>query len=489
MNSTGRVFISYASEDKSVADTLVGSLEHHGHSCWIAPRDISPGQRYAEAIVEAIESCGVFVILFSASASSSPHVANEIEKAASADRPLLLVRIDGTDPNSNREICLFLSSHQWYEAQFGSLDQHASQIADAVGRIRPRDPATGGFADDVATPSPAPAVVRDDRRSAIGVDIGSTNIRACIVDFEGDDVAIRREAVYLEQVSRPATGRSVIGQVRQIIEAVLVEHFAAATPIGIGLAVPGQVDPRAGTLIFGPGLEVRNVPFRTSLGTTFPGIPVRVDNDTRCATRCESRIGVGRDYDSFVCMFVGSGVGSGVVMGGQVVFGNNYCAGEIGHTKIRATGPPCACGQVGCLETFVNGNAISALARAKAIEWESREMATTLASLQPPIDPRDVAKAMDDGDAAAHEIADEVGETLGVGIANVLNLLNPAAIVLGGGVMTGFFLHMIDTVTGVVQRNALANVAHVPIVHSQYGDEGAAVGAGLLFHPAERWEF
>jgi predicted NBD/HSP70 family sugar kinase len=156
--------------------------------------------------------------------------------------------------------------------------------------------------------------------------------------------------------------------------------------------------------------------------------------------------------------------------------------------KIESTGPPCACGQIGCLETFIDGPAIVAQARAKAIDWESRGEETLLTA-DDRLTSEMVVAAIDAGDLAALEVSDELARRLGVGLANYLNLLNPAAVVLGGGVMTGFYLRIIDRVTRTVQENALADAAQTPIVQSQFTDSGAALGAALMFHPDSAWPF
>lgn len=246
---------------------------------------------------------------------------------------------------------------------------------------------------------------------------------------------------------------------------------------------------RTGTLKFAPGLGVRNVPIRNAISAAFPGVPVRVDNDARCATRCELHIGSGRDFDSFVCMFIGTGIGSSAVVDRGIVYGHNFCAGEIGHTKIASSGPPCTCGQIGCLETFAKGPAIVARARAKAVEWESRDLHTLLAQHGDDLDSQAVVAALDAGDAAAMEVVEEIGGKLGLGIANCINVVNPAAVILGGGVMTGYFLHMIDSITRTIQRNTVAESANTPIVQSSNSDDGAAIGAALMFHPQEKWRF
>jgi glucokinase len=209
----------------------------------------------------------------------------------------------------------------------------------------------------------------------------------------------------------------------------------------------------------------------------------------RRATRCELYLGAGRDFDSFACVFIGTGVGSGIAIARNIIFGSNYCAGEIGHAKIASDGPMCNCGQTGCLETFVKAGAITDRARAKAIEWKNRGEETMLSNQENGNSPRSIVAALESGDAAAQEVADEIGQKLGVGIANYLNILNPGAVVLGGGIMSGFFMYMSDGVSRGIRGAALSDVANTPIVHSQYSDNGAALGAALLFNPGSPWPF
>ncbi|HEU4706969.1 MAG TPA: ROK family protein [Solirubrobacterales bacterium] len=494
----GHVFICHASEDRGRAELVCDSLAEEGIRCWIAPRDVRAGQRYAAAILEAIERCDVFLVVFSAHADSSPHVSNEIESAASNGKPILLVRTDSTDPGANHQIRLFLGSHQWFDASQGELAEHTQRIAADARRLLEGDQAEAPAAPSsrpapppepppAPVPAPPTAQVPPSRRS-IGIEIGATKIRGCVLDIGDGGGEPAPVAQYFEPVRPPASVRTVLEQAKSIVQTIVDENFQDGEPVGIGVAVPGQVDVRAGTLKFGPNLfGARNVPFKPFLSREFPGIPVRVDNEIRCATRCELHLGTGREFEHFVCIFLGTGVGSGTVIDRRIYFGNNFCAGEVGHIKIATSGAPCACGQIGCLETFVKAQAIVARAEAKAIDWESRELATVLNESQEPLDPMRVAAAIDEGDAAAREVAREVAEDLGLGIASYLNLVNPAAVILGGGLMTGFFFHMIDDITGSVEGNALAEVAHTPIVQSAHSDDGISIGAALLFHPDDEW--
>jgi glucokinase len=348
------------------------------------------------------------------------------------------------------------------------------------GKARPR-PLSSGTTE---------AENRDASPRAIGLDIGGSKIRGCVVEFLPDGSSAVCSNEYVVDVRKPSSARTVIEQVKGIIQEMYSgEGLENSPPIGIGIAAAGQVDLRAGVLKFAPALALRNFSLKSLLATAYRGIEVRVDNDVRCASRCELYLGAGQDFDNFVCIFIGTGVGSGVSIDGRIVFGSNYCAGEIGHMKISSDGPMCNCGQIGCLETFVNAGALINRAHAQAIAWKSRGLETLLSDSGGENTPRSIVTALEMGDAAAQEVADEIGRKLGIGIANCLNILNPGAVVLGGGLMSGFFAHMSDGIARGIRENALSDVANTSIVHSQFSDTGAALGAALLFHPESHWPF
>lgn len=494
----GRVFLSHSSNDADRAALLCLQLENEGISCWLAPRDIPAGHRYSEAIVDGIDECSVFVLLYSEAASNSTHVVNELEHSASKGKRILVIRTDDADPGSSRRVSLFVRSHQWFDASHGSLSGHLGHLVHDLRLLLDEDTEerqpSHDYVPAARVPETSPAVsarpAAVDVPRSIGIDVGATKVRGCVVPMDASNILA---PPITEQIALPTnmrSGRGVLDAVKLLIQKLVDEQFPDAPPVGIGVAVPGQVDLRAGTLKFGPNLfGSRNLPFKTFLNGAFPRIPVRVDNEVRCATRCELHLGVGSQFDSFACIFVGTGVGSGTVINRRIHFGSNFCAGELGHTKVALSGPPCACGQIGCLETFVKAQAIVDRARAIAIDWESRGRQTALSSTDQDMTPETVVAAIEADDAAAKEIAVEVGERLGLGISNYLNLVNPAAVVIGGGLMTGFFFHMIDEITVAIQRNALAEVANTPIVQSSYTEDGIATGAALMFHPNDEWPF
>lgn len=491
--SNGRVFISYASQDALIAHETVEALEAGEVPCWIAPRDVIPGEEYPTALAAAIDECEVFLILFSVAAESSTQVSNEIERAASRSKPILLVRVDETDPGLNQRTGFFLTRHHWFDATHGAFRDHLPAITSAARqavnrhqRLQPSSLVEGELASAGSIQTvPAP----QSTNRSIGVEIGATKIRACVLDLDdADGSGIHDIPMYLELIEGVANARTVLKQVERLVGVVIDEHFLGTRPVGIGIAAPGQVDMRAGTLKFGPNLfHARNIPFKTALSSAFPGVPIRVDNEVRCHTRCELHFGIGKDFDSFACINVGTGVGSGMVINRQVYFGHNFCAGEIGHTKIASSGSPCSCGQIGCLESFIKAQAIVDRAEAKVIEWGTRELETALTKHEGALTPEAIVTAIEEGDEAAQEIAMDAATHFGLGIANYVNLFNPAAVVISGGLMSGFFLPMIDQISDTVQRNALAEVNNTPIVQTGHPIVGIVVGAALLFHPDDNW--
>ncbi len=494
------VFISHASEDRATADLVRSVLEvgDNAVSCWIAPRDIPAGMRYAEALLEGIERCTVLLLLYSKHAEASPHVMNEVEHAASHSKRILVVRLDEADPRANRSVSIFLNSHQWLDASAGGVLSHLVQISESVRALLVPAPAAPtpppapaphpGAAQSVGTrPGFAPSLAR-----AVGVEVAPGRILITDVDLDNPGLGSLK-GEFVVQTTDVTTIRGVLDRLRLSVNEFIADRFPKQNPpVGIGIALPGQVDPKVGSLKFGPNLfAARNVPFKSSLMASFPNIPVRVDNDVRCATRAEARVGVGQSFDSFVSIYVGEGVGSGVVLDRRIYFGSNFCAGEIGHVKISPTGHPCSCGQIGCLETFINAKAIVARASAKAVEWTSRDRETSLrrAAEEGPLTLRAVLDAVESGDEAARDVVGEIGLQLGTGIANYVNIVNPAAVVLVGELMDELFLTIIGQITDGLRNNTLPEVVNTPIVQSSLGRGAPAIGAALMFHAEEAWRF
>lgn len=202
----------------------------------------------------------------------------------------------------------------------------------------------------------------------------------------------------------------------------------------IGVACAGQIHPETGAVVYAPNLDWRDVPLAATLRRAFP-LPVTVENDVRAAAWGEYRFGAGRGAGSMLAVFVGTGVGSGAVLDGALWRGASNVAGEIGHTQVVPGGLPCPCGQRGCLEQYASGSGFQRRL-AEALRRGARSRLTALTGgeagrLTAPM----VAEAAEDGDDLAREIWADAIRYLAMALANYVTLLNPAALILGGGVL------------------------------------------------------
>ncbi len=310
----------------------------------------------------------------------------------------------------------------------------------------------------------------------LGVDLGGTKVELALVAADGHVLASHRRP------TRPEQGPDVV--VADIVTCAsdcLSEAGRMADGLGVGVA--GQVDKATGAVRFAPNLGWRNVDLRARLEHKL-GVPVVVSNDVRAATWGEWQHGVGRGVDDLVCLFVGTGVGGGIVSGGRLLEGCSNTAGELGHTTIVVGGRDCHCPNRGCLEAYVGGWAIAQRAR-EAVHADPRsgEPLVVLAGGVENISAATVAEAYANGDPLAERLVDETARYLAAGVVGIVNALNPCLLVLGGGVVQGLPV-LLSMLQGAVRANALtAAVEVLRIVLSALGDKAGVVGAaGLARH-------
>ena len=264
----------------------------------------------------------------------------------------------------------------------------------------------------------------------IGIDVGGTNVKIALVDGEGKIIYSNSVPTYA-QMGYEYT----VNNIKQAIRDLMKETNTDAKEIeGIGFDFPGQVDYKTGVVKLAPNIPGWvNVPIAQMIEEEF-NIPTRIDNDVRCAALGELKFGAGKGCENFVCITVGTGIGSGLVINGQLVRGAANAAGEIGHIKLQMNGGPiCGCGDTGCLEAFASGPSIVAMAQEYLKGGKStkfREMAGADGEITPYI----VAKAAEAGDPVAKRIFEIVGTYIGMGLVSVINLLNPEKVIIGGGV-------------------------------------------------------
>jgi glucokinase len=304
----------------------------------------------------------------------------------------------------------------------------------------------------------------------IGVDLGGTKLVAGAVDR---DLAVHHRA---SRRSRAATTEELLDK---LIAAVReVSDASESEVLGVGIGVPSLLDLRRGVPGYTVHLPLAGVRLRDVLSERL-GLQVFVENDATLAMLAEHRYGAARDESDAVMLTVGTGIGGGIVSGGRIVHGAVGSAGEPGHMVVDVDGPPCACGSVGCLEALASGTALgregarvaraahdSALAR--ALE-SGREITGAL-----------VTELAHDGDRAARDVVALIGMRLGVGIANLVNLLNPSVVVVGGGMVAAGDM-LLEPVRTVVRERALPPSRDVVrIVPARFGEESGMLGAALL---------
>jgi glucokinase len=318
------------------------------------------------------------------------------------------------------------------------------------------------------------------RKLAIGVDLGGTNARAAVVDADtGELVSVHKEPL---QDRSPAAVVQVISRAVDTAAGSAGVAVSAAGPVGVGVA--GQCLGRTGVVLNSPNLGWRDVAFGDLLAGAL-GVPVRIANDLSAAAWGERCFGAGKGIDDVALVFVGTGVGSGLILGGRLHSGATGVAAEFGHIKVR---PPrtttrprrCGCGETGCLEAYTSGVNVAARVREELAAGASSRVRDLAGGDLARVSASLVDEAARAGDPYARELWEEVGELLGTSIANLVTLLNPARLILGGGVLLGATA-LAGIVRGHLDAAVSRSAAHaLTVEHAWLGDDAGVVGAALL---------
>jgi glucokinase len=308
----------------------------------------------------------------------------------------------------------------------------------------------------------------------IGCDLGGTNLRAAVVDVESGDV------VHLESIPTQAQEKheAVMHRMADLILHVLnsarldKEHIG-----GVGIGAPGVLDLEKGETLFLPNLPGTwpNIPLAATI-RRLTGLPTILLNDVRAITNGEWRFGAGRGVDTIAVFAIGTGIGGGLIINGQLHLGLGGTGGELGHTMIDFNGPACGCGNNGCLEAYASGPAIAAMGM-KAVSQGLTTRITELCGHDlNRITPKLIADAANAGDEIAKDIYDKAGFYIGIAAANVCAAIGPRRIIIGGGVAKAGAL-LLDPIRRTVhQRVYVMPVDQVEIVQSQLGDMAGIIG-------------
>ncbi|MEJ2503179.1 MAG: ROK family protein [Gemmatimonadota bacterium] len=323
-----------------------------------------------------------------------------------------------------------------------------------------------------------------DRRWVVGVDLGGTNTVVGVLPLDGGDGEL------LAMESRPTEANKgakyvvdkIVDMVETAIQKVAAEHGGSKDSFaGIGIGSPGPLNRKTGTIINTPNLGWRNFPLRDLISNAV-GIPAALDNDANCATYGEWWLGAGRNVDNLVGFTLGTGIGGGIVLGGQIFHGVSDVAGEIGHMTIDSTGRKCNCGNYGCLEAYASGPAI-ALRAVEGIESGAESVLPDLVDGKlERITAATVYEGAVLGDPYANEVMKETAKFLGAGIANIINILNPEMVVIAGGV-TRAGDHLFVPLRSEVRRRAFTSAEEAcQIVPAKLMGSAGVIGAIAMFN-------
>src|SRR4051812_2644969 len=309
-------------------------------------------------------------------------------------------------------------------------------------------------------------------RGVIGVDLGGTKLLAGAVDA---DLAIHH------RTNRPIYGLDQNGLVQMIADAVQEIRTAVGGGIeAIGFGIPCTFDARTGMAVQAANAPLHDIAFHEVMAERT-GLPVTVDNDANCAVLCEARVGAAAGCSEVVLLTLGTGIGGGLLLGGEVYRGWIGGGAEMGHITVDMNGPPCQsdCPNYGCLETVCSGTALVRLASVAVARRPDTQLGHALEEGRELTGPL-ITELAREGDPVARDAITEIGRRLGIGVVSLVNIFNPQVVVIGGGVIEAGDLLLDPARAVVAERALLPGRDAVRIEVARFGPEAGLIGAALM---------
>ena len=296
---------------------------------------------------------------------------------------------------------------------------------------------------------------------AIGVDLGGTNLRAAAVDRNGK--ILRKISV---DTNYEGGRDAVIGDIVRSVND-LKDDYTDIRLAGVGIGVPGFILLKKGFITNSNNLPyLENFPVRDEIEKRL-GTPITLENDANAAALGEKWMGAGREVDDLVLLTLGTGIGGGIIMGGRVLHGMDGMAAELGHLTVDPFGPPCGCGNLGCLEKLASATAV-----------ESTAMLMSLAAH--PLTSKEVFELAASGNKKAQAIFDQMGRALGIALANLINTFNFPLYLLSGGMLPAWDQFFPELEAEVTKRSFTYRNSKTSIKPATLGSEAGLIGAAYL---------
>jgi glucokinase len=316
----------------------------------------------------------------------------------------------------------------------------------------------------------------DKKEFLVGVDLGGTKIMAGVFDHQLKGLGTARLSTKAQRGPD-----AVIERVARCVKDAIDECDLDLKQIkGVGVGAPGACNPETGRVIFAPNLDWKDVPLEKDL-TKLLDVPVFLENDCNVCTLGVHQVELKGKPRSMVGIFIGTGIGGGLILDGQLYSGFNRTAGEIGHMVLEVGGPKCACGNKGCFEALAGRGAIFRRIQSAVKDGQKTLLTDMLGPDLDDLRSGDLRKAIKRGDKFVEKVLEEAAEYTGVAVANLINIFNPEVVVLGGGVMEQLADDMMAIIVETARDYAMNGTAKgIEIVASDLGDEAGITGAAVL---------
>jgi glucokinase len=316
----------------------------------------------------------------------------------------------------------------------------------------------------------------------VGVDLGGTKILAGVFDEKLNCLGRNKMS------TKPERGpEEVIERISRSVRDAIDECDLDIKQLrAIGVGAPGAIDVPAGRVIFAPNLQWEDVALKKILEKDL-GVPVSIDNDGNSAMLGVYETELQSKPRHVVGIFVGTGIGGGIILDGKLHYGFNGTAGEIGHMVIEVSGPKCNCGNRGCFEALASRTAIFRKIHAAVKAGQKTLLTDMLGPELADLRSGDLRKAIRKGDSFVEKVIEEAAEYIGIAAANFINIFNPQVIVLGGGVIDALSDEMMAIIIETATDYAMSGTAKgIEILASKTGDDAGIVGAGVLARRAAK---